>query len=219
MITSKKQILWIGGVQLKVAYGIPLMECSGHFTALPGATRRAKTKRGIVRALQNEPLREFFLLHGASACTRTGVMMLLMVCSFLLFQGCEGHQTGSLRETSESGRQFPLTDLRILESAYQNHQNNLPVTQQGKIIRILADDTEGVRHQRCIVELASGQSLLIAHNIDIAPRVPDLTTGTTLIFHGEYEWNKNGGTIHWTHHDPSGRHEAGWLAYQGNMYQ
>ncbi len=146
-------------------------------------------------------------------------MMLLMACSCFLFQGCEQLQTPSVREASEIGKQYPLTDLRILESAYQNHQNNLPVTQQGKIIRILAEDAEGARHQRCIVELASGQTLLIAHNIDIAPRVPGLTAGMRLIFHGEYEWNKNGGTIHWTHHDPSGRHEAGWLVYQGKTYQ
>jgi hypothetical protein len=147
-----------------------------------------------------------------------GRMMLLMACSFLLFHGCERHQTGPVRDTSESGEQYSLTDLRILERAYQNRQYHLPVTQQGKIIRILADDIQGARHQRCIVELASGQSLLIAHNIDIAPRLPDLTTGETLIFHGVYEWNQDGGTIHWTHHDPQGRHEAGWLIYRGKTY-
>jgi hypothetical protein len=147
------------------------------------------------------------------------VARFLLVCSCLLLLGCEQHQKSSERENLERGSKSTLTDLHVLESAYQNHQHNLPVTQQGTIIRILPDDTEGTRHQRCIVELASGQSVLIAHNIDIAPRLPDLTTGTTLIFHGEYEWNKNGGTIHWTHHDPQGHHEAGWLIYEGKTYK
>jgi len=25
--------------------------------------------------------------------------------------------------------------------------------------------------------------------------------------------------IHWTHHDPQGKHINGWLKYQGKMYQ
>ena len=84
---------------------------------------------------------------------------------------------------------------------------------------VLADDNEGSRHQRLIVELASGHTLLIAHNIDLAPRVAGVRSGDTLIFRGEYEWNQQGGVIHWTHHDPQGRHPDGWLRHRGRTYQ
>jgi len=40
-----------------------------------------------------------------------------------------------------------------------------------------------------------------------------------VIFNGVYEWNSNGGVIHWTPHDPSGRHEAGWLEHKGQTCQ
>ena len=90
---------------------------------------------------------------------------------------------------------------------------------QGTVSRILSDDNEGSRHQRFILRLASGRTLLIAHNIDLAPRISSLRTGDTVSFYGEYEWNDRGGVIHWTHHDPQGRHASGWLEHNGQRYQ
>ncbi len=86
-------------------------------------------------------------------------------------------------------------------------------------MRILADDTEGGRHQRFIVRLASGQTLLVAHNIDVAPRVEDLREGDTVAFRGVYEWSDEGGTIHWTHRDPNGVHAPGWILHGGRTYE
>jgi hypothetical protein len=89
----------------------------------------------------------------------------------------------------------------------------------GRVDRILADDNDGSRHQRFILELSSGQTLLVAHNIDLAPRISSLSVGDTVKFYGEYEANSKGGVIHWTHHDPQGRHVAGWLEHRGQRYQ
>jgi hypothetical protein len=89
----------------------------------------------------------------------------------------------------------------------------------GTVIRVLSDDNDGSRHQRFIVELASGQTLLIAHNIDLAPRVNGLQKGDQVEFYGEFESNPQGGVIHWTHHDPQGRHPDGWLRHRGRKYQ
>ena len=90
---------------------------------------------------------------------------------------------------------------------------------QGTVTRILPDDNAGSRHQRFIIKLPSGQTLLVAHNIDIAPRVNSIRVGDTVSFSGEYESNSKGGVIHWTHHDPGGRHAAGWLKHGGQTYQ
>ena len=107
----------------------------------------------------------------------------------------------------------------IIKSAFKNHTNNLQVEGQGVVIRILPDDLKGSRHQRFIVRLNSGQTLLIAHNIDLAPRVISLRKGDKISFNGVYEWNSKGGTIHWAHHDPEGRHTAGWIKHNGKKYQ
>jgi len=60
---------------------------------------------------------------------------------------------------------------------------------------------------------------LIAHNIDIAPKITNLSVGDIISFNGQYEWNDKGGVVHWTHHDPQGQHVAGWLNYLGHQYQ
>jgi hypothetical protein len=89
----------------------------------------------------------------------------------------------------------------------------------GDVARILPDDSDGSRHQRFILRLASGQTLLVAHNIDLAPRVEDLEVGDRVEYSGEFEWNDKGGVVHWTHRDPAGRHAAGWLKHEGRVFQ
>jgi hypothetical protein len=106
-----------------------------------------------------------------------------------------------------------------LQNAYNNKQSNLQVQGEGVLTKILPDDLEGSRHQRFILRLRNGQTLLVAHNIDLAPRISTLRTGDTVEFYGEYEWNSKGGLIHWTHHDPGGRHITGWLKHDGKTYQ
>lgn len=83
---------------------------------------------------------------------------------------------------------------------------------------MLADDRDGSRHQRFLVSVADQVSVLVAHNVDLAPRVP-LAPGDSVELRGEYEWNDRGGVMHWTHRDPDGRHEAGWIRHDGRLYQ
>lgn len=111
------------------------------------------------------------------------------------------------RETPDLATEIPsLIDGRQVESA-------------GTVVRILSDDNHGSRHQRFILELANGQTLLIAHNIDLAPRINNIDVGDIVAFYGQYESNDRGGVVHWTHHDPQGQHVGGWLRHQGKVYE
>lgn len=112
----------------------------------------------------------------------------------------------------------PPADGEFVETAVM-HSVRGEVTGTGTVMRVLPDDTDGARHQRFILRLASGQTLLVAHNIDIAPRVSPLSVGDTVEYRGEYAWNDKGGVVHWTHHDPSGNHLAGWLKHDGQTFQ
>ena len=111
------------------------------------------------------------------------------------------------------------TDDSALTSVFENRKSDVQVRGGGFVIRNLADETSGSRHQKFILKLSSGQTLLISHNIDLAPRINSLRKGDTVNFYGEYEWNSKGGVVHWTHHDPRGEHVGGWLKHNGAIYQ
>jgi Protein of unknown function (DUF3465) len=119
-----------------------------------------------------------------------------------------GSFNGSAREADE-----------ILSTAFERHQRNVEVEGVGRVVRVLPDDDEGIEHQKFILRLGSGQELLVAHNTDLAERIPALKNGDTVEFRGEYEWNPQGGVVHWTHRDPQGRHADGWLKRSGQIYQ
>ena len=115
--------------------------------------------------------------------------------------------------------QGTATDDSSIARAFATRASDIQVEGEGTVTRILPDDLNGSRHQRFIVELASGQTLLLSHNIDIAPRIDGLKEGDSVGFNGEYVWNEKGGVIHWTHHDPQRRHAAGWIKHNGKTYQ
>lgn len=108
---------------------------------------------------------------------------------------------------------------QMLQRAFERQQSNIQVAGEGVVLKTLPDDNKGSRHQRFILKLSSGQTLLVAHNIDLADKIRGLKKGDTVGFYGEYEWSQQGGVIHWTHHDPQGRHADGWLKHQGRIYQ
>lgn len=107
----------------------------------------------------------------------------------------------------------------LLAELFANKQSDVQVYGTGTVVLILPDDLNGSRHQRFIIELKSKQTLLIAHNIDLAPGIDTLAVNDQIEFFGEYEWNDKGGVIHWTHHDPKEIHVSGWLFHNNVIYQ
>ncbi len=105
----------------------------------------------------------------------------------------------------------------LKQAAAQQRSNVWFAETQFKLRKELNDDNRGDRHQRFLVERPGLPSLLVAHNIDLAPRAP-LERGMTIYIKGRYEWNEKGGVIHWTHHDPQGRDPGGWLRVGDEKY-
>lgn len=105
-----------------------------------------------------------------------------------------------------------------VQLAYVAQRSGVWLETSGRIIRVLRDDNEGSRHQKFILELDDGHSVLIAHNIDLAERIP-VRQGQSVTLRGRYEWNDRGGVVHWTHHDPEGREQGGWIMVNGVRYE
>lgn len=107
----------------------------------------------------------------------------------------------------------------LINNLYKRRQSNVQVSGIGIVAKLLRDDTQRPRHQKFILKLANSQTLLVAHNIDLAQRINTLKLGDYVSFYGEYEWNYKGGIIHWTHKDPRNVHINGWLKHHGIIYQ
>lgn len=143
--------------------------------------------------------------------------------------GCDSRRPSGNRAAEATGRsqtrevdsalETALTPVASIEDAFENHRSNIQILAKGAVTRLLPDDITGDKHQRMILELANGHTLLVAHNIDIAERVPASVLGGTIYVHGEYEWNPRGGVVHWTHHDPTNAHAGGWIQYKGVRYE
>ncbi len=130
-----------------------------------------------------------------------------------------GGEQNSQSNESSSSDQNQQNGLSLIQQAFDRRQSNVQVQSVGRVKAVLADDNEGSRHQKFILGLENGLTVLVAHNIDLAPRIKNIQKGDTVEFYGEYEYTEKGGVIHWTHHDPQNRHVGGWLKHEGEIYQ
>lgn len=137
----------------------------------------------------------------------------IILAAVAIFQLVGGQYSAST--PSSASRQ----DRSALTRAFETQADGVQVEGAGTVVKVLKDDNDGSRHQRFIVQVDSGMTVLIAHNIDLAPRVSPLNEGDAVSFNGEYAWNAKGGVIHWTHHDPRGLHPAGWIRHDGRLFQ
>src|SRR5215471_424991 len=114
-----------------------------------------------------------------------------LVLSALIWVGC-----GRPVQPSQHD-ELAAADGTQVGRAFKTRASGVQVAGEGVVASILPDDLSGRRHQRFIVRLASGQTVLVEHNIDIAPRVDGLQPGDTISFSGEYVWTDKGGMVHW----------------------
>jgi len=146
---------------------------------------------------------------------RANAVLVVTACAFFAFVSISCGSPGPATER----RTAAIADDSPIGRAFTSGASNVQVEGEGRVTRVLPDDLNGSRHQRFVVRLASGQTLLVTHNIDIAPRIDGLKEGDSVLFKGEYVWNEEGGVIHWTHHDPEGRHVAGWVKHNGKTFK
>jgi hypothetical protein len=143
---------------------------------------------------------------------------LIILLAFLVGYAVSRYIGTPVEESPSVTAPVENTDV-LLKKAFADRASGMQVEGRGTVAKILPDDRSGSRHQKFIVRLESGQTLEIAHNIDLAPPIDNLAEGDVVLFFGEYAWNPKGGVIHWTHRDPDGRHVAGWLQHDGKIFQ
>ena len=150
--------------------------------------------------------------------------LVTLVATILAASALGAQATAAAPPPRQAPRQAPRkaelprdTGDAALRAAHAAERRNVPIEFSAVVIKLLKDDREGLQHQRFLVK-AAGLTVLVAHNIDLAPRAP-VTIGATVRLRGEYVWNDKGGVMHWTHRDPRGRHAAGFIEVGGRRVQ
>lgn len=144
---------------------------------------------------------------------------LLVLGIFLALAYFSAVESGYIPRRHDAGGISSANGADQVAAAFENHRSNVQVQGRGEVTKVLPDDREGSPHQRFIVRVPSGKTVLVAHNIELANRVASLKAGDRVEFSGEYEWNERGGVIHWTHRDPRHSHVDGWIKHNGRTYQ
>ncbi len=150
-----------------------------------------------------------------NASRRTQLIIIAILLSTAAYLYLNTRADGGVRPTTEWQ---PTGAAGQVTEAFQGRQSDVVVETAGRVERVLADDRDGSRHQRFVVRVDGQMTVLVAHNIDLAPRVP-VVVGDSVELRGEYEWNAQGGVIHWTHHDPNGRRPGGWIRFGERVYR
>jgi len=107
--------------------------------------------------------------------------------------------------------------------AWAEQRSYVEVTAQGSVARVLGIRTgPSGPHEGFLLHLRGadghGLTVRVEDNVAITGPVP-IAAGDDLTVRGEYIYDARGGVIHWTHHDPRGRHQSGYLDVGGRRYQ
>jgi len=143
---------------------------------------------------------------------------LFLFACFLLLAACSKTESPASLDNA-SKQAIAQTNASVIADLYAKKRSQVWVEDNGIVVKVLADDVNGARHQRFLVKVGTNQTLLFVHNIDLAARVENMKLGDHIAFSGEYIYNPKGGIIHWTHHDPQGKHKAGWIKLNGKIYE
>lgn len=146
------------------------------------------------------------------------ILLIIILASISIYEAVQQQKNTSPTNGSSQVKSVNNSSSS-LQKAFKNRRSDFQIQDAGTVIKNLPDDLKGSRHQKFILKNKTGETVLVAHNIDLAPKIKSLREGDRVDFYGEYEWNPRGGVVHWTHHDPKGRHVSGWLKHKGKTYQ
>jgi hypothetical protein len=127
------------------------------------------------------------------------------LCLVLLASGCAS--AGAMNADQA------VASCATNRSQYHHVEVYIP---RANVVRVLGIRRSYSGAHEGFVIAASGQTITVEDNVDITGPIP-LRRGDTVSLLGQYECDD--GVIHWTHHDPRGRHPVGYIEVNGQRYQ
>ena len=111
----------------------------------------------------------------------------------------------------------PAGQEQIIEAQESGRGLSFVEVKNVQVVQVLPDEVSANQHQKWMVKLANGRTLLCVYNIDITQRVP-IQVGDTVSMGGQYIFTHAGGLIHWLHADPRAERPNGYVDLNGTRY-
>ena len=106
--------------------------------------------------------------------------------------------------------------VRVDQVVCQTPSSHVEVRDRGTIVAVLGvRESRSGAHEGFLIAIGS-HVYRVEDNADITGTIP-LRRAAHVELQGQYECDDN--VIHWTHHDPSGRHPSGYIEIDGTYYQ
>ncbi|MBV9277651.1 MAG: DUF3465 domain-containing protein [Candidatus Eremiobacteraeota bacterium] len=114
--------------------------------------------------------------------------------------------------------QSSSSTLADAQRVCQSGASHVEVHFSGTIARYLGThySQSGEHEGFLIMPSGSTNSLMVEDNVNLSGFIP-MRRGDAVELQGQYECNDS--VIHWTHHDPSGRHVGGFVIVNGRRFQ
>ena len=112
-------------------------------------------------------------------------------------------------------------DDAALCSAFRDARSHVEIVADGHVTAVLGVAPGRVSpHEGFLMRVGSGCDVVVRveANTDFTGEFP-LTRGEPVVVKGEYEYYPRGGVVHWTHRDPRGRHDGGYIEIDGHRYE
>ncbi len=93
---------------------------------------------------------------------------------------------------------------------------SVEVSTSGSVARLLGNYSSRTGTHEGFLLRSNGLTIRVEDNTTITGAIP-LSKGEPVSLQGQYECND--GVIHWTHHDPRGRHSGGFIEAGGKIYR
>ncbi len=127
-------------------------------------------------------------------------------------ENAPGNAPGSRVETTNASNDSALVNA-------VNSKRNVDFLEASgvTVIELLADDTQGLPHEKFIVRLSNGATVLCVFNLDMGQRIP-LKVGDIVDLGGQFKWTNVGALMHWLHADTQNRRPDGYVDLNGKRY-
>lgn len=123
----------------------------------------------------------------------------------------------SFSEFSNGSQQSAQNDSDLVRAVNDRRNVNFVEAANVTVVEILPDDTQGLPHQKWVVQLSSGAKVNAVYNSDMGARIP-VKIGAKMALGGEFKMTNIGPLIHWLHYDPRGQRPDGYVEMNGVRY-